>query len=45
MKHPNDMATEELIELADEIKKGMTEKVMKDLDKLQKIKVRQVKQS
>ena len=38
MKNPKNMTTEELIELADEIKRGMTKKVMEDLDKLEKVK-------
>ena len=29
MKHPKDMTTEELIELADEIKRGMTDEWIK----------------
>lgn len=45
MKNPKNMTTEELIELADEIKRGMTTRVMRDLDKLEMSKSRLVKQS
>ena len=45
MKDPKKMTTEELIELADEIKRGMTTKVMKDLDKLEKSRSHLAKQS
>ncbi|MBI2575262.1 hypothetical protein HYV82_05250 [Candidatus Woesearchaeota archaeon] len=45
MKTPGNMTTEELIELADEIKRGMTARVMRDLDKLERSKSRVVKQS
>ena len=45
MKDPKDMTTNELIELADEIKRGMTTKVMNDLDKLELSRSRLVKQS
>ena len=34
MKDPKNMTTDELIELADKIKRGMTIRVMRDLDKL-----------
>ena len=34
MKHPKDMTTEELIELADEIKKGMGIALLEDYKKL-----------
>ncbi len=40
MKDPKKMTTDELIELADEIKRGMTTKVMADLDELRKPKAR-----
>lgn len=36
MKEPKNMTTEELIELADEIKRGMTKKFLKDLDEIEK---------
>lgn len=36
MKNPKNMTTEELIELADEIKRGMTKKFLEDLDELEK---------
>ena len=36
MKDPKDMTTEELIELADEIKRGMTKKFLEDLDEIEK---------
>lgn len=36
MKNPKNMTTDELIELADEIKRGMSVKVLRDLDKLEK---------
>ena len=45
MKHPKDMTTEELIELADEIKRGMTKRVMRDLDKLEKSRSHLARQS
>jgi len=37
MKNPKDMTTEELIEMADEIKRGMTTKVMKDIESFKKV--------
>ena len=40
MKDPKKMTTEELIELADESKSGMSKKVMEDLDKLEKSRAR-----
>ena len=36
MKNPKDMTTDELIELADEIKKGMTKELLKDLDEIER---------
>ena len=36
MKNPKNMTTQELIELADEIKKGMTKKFLRDLDEIEK---------
>lgn len=36
MKHPKDMTTEELIALADEIKKGMGYALLEDYKKLKK---------
>ena len=45
MKNPKNMTTKELIELADEIKKGMTTRVMRELDKLEKSRSHLVKQS
>ena len=36
MKHPKNMTTEELIELADEIKRGMSKKFLEDLNELEK---------
>lgn len=45
MKDPKNMTTEELIELADEIKRDMTKKVMADLDKLERLRSRLVIQS
>ena len=45
MKNPKNMTTEELIELADEIKRGMTTRVMRDLDKLESSRHHQVEQS
>ena len=36
MKNPKSMTTEELIELADEIKRGMTKKFLRDLDEIEK---------
>lgn len=45
MKKPENMTTEELIELADEIKRGMTERVMRDLDKLERSRSRLAKRS
>ena len=44
MKDPKNMTTDELIELADKIKRGMTIRVMRDLDKLSKIKSHSAKQ-
>lgn len=45
MKDPRKMTTEELIELADEIKRGMTTRVMEDLDKLERSRSHRAKQS
>ena len=45
MKRPTNMTTEELIDLADEIKRGLTTRTMKDLDLLEKLKSRSAKQS
>lgn len=45
MKNPKNMTTEELIELADEVKRDMTTRVMADLDKLEKSRPRLVIQS
>ena len=36
MKNPKYMTTDELIELADEIKRGMTKKFLDDLNELEK---------
>ena len=44
-KDPRGMTTDELIELADEIKRGMSIKVMADLDQLEKSRARLAKQS
>ena len=38
MKDPKRMTTEELIELADEIKRGMTDKFLEDTAKIRKAK-------
>lgn len=43
MKNPKNMTTDELIELADEIKRGMSMKVMRDLDKLERSRSRLAK--
>ncbi|MBI2508091.1 hypothetical protein HYV89_04005 [Candidatus Woesearchaeota archaeon] len=40
MKNPKIMTTGELIELADEIKKGMTMRVMRDIDKLERTSIK-----
>ena len=45
MKNPKKMTTKELIELADEIKRGMTTRVMRDLDKLERSRSHLAKQS
>ena len=45
MKDPTTMTTEELIELADEIKRGLTARTMRDLDLLEKPKSRLARQS
>lgn len=37
MKNPKNMTTEELIELADEIKKGMTDEFLKSIKKFEKV--------
>ena len=37
MKNPKNMTTDELIELADEIKRGMTERVMIDIKNFEKV--------
>ena len=37
MKHPKNMTTKELIEIADEIKKGMTKRVMSDIKNFEKV--------
>ena len=44
MKNPKNMTTEELIELADEIKRGMTEKLLGDLAKIRRAKSHLAKQ-
>ena len=36
MKDPKNMTTEELIEFADEIKRGMTKNLLKDLDEIER---------
>lgn len=45
MKNPKNMSTEELIELADEIKRGMTEKFLEDVAKIRKSRSHLAKQS
>ena len=45
MKNPKNMTTEELIELADEINRGITTRVMEDLDRLERSRLHQAKQS
>lgn len=45
MKNPKNMTTEELIELADEIKKGITEKFLEDAAKIRKSKSHLARQS
>ncbi len=36
MKNPKKMTTKELIDMADEIKRGMSEELLKDLDEIEK---------
>ncbi len=36
MKHPKKMSTEEIIKLADEIKKGMAKEFLKDIERIRK---------
>lgn len=38
MKHPKDMTTEEIIELADAVKSGMTKEFLSDMKRLRNIK-------
>ena len=45
MKDPKKMTANELIELADEIKRGMTEKFLEDIAKIRKSKSHLAKQS
>ena len=44
MKDPRQMTTDELIDLADEIKKGMTLKLFADIDKIRKARSHLAKQ-
>jgi len=40
MKDPKDMTKDELIELADRMKRGMTKKFLRDLDELERARSR-----
>lgn len=45
MKNPKNMTTDELIALADKIKRGMTERLLEDIAKIRKVKSHLAKQS